>query len=121
MITKLLGPLEIGKVFSVLAAFQAMMPLLASPTYGFIYKRTVATFPGKATFVYICFLVFFINFHPGVFLLFSAGLYLLMVSLLFLANLKMRNSAAAATVDPEPEQMQKFLEKQMVSIKDKVL
>ena len=33
----------------------------------------------------------------------------------------MRNSAAAATVDPEPEQMQKFLEKQMVSIKDKVL
>jgi len=94
MITKLLGPLEIGKVFSVLAAFQAMMPLLASPTYGFIYKRTVATF-------------------PGVFLLFSAGLYLLMVSLLFLANLKMRNSAAAATVDPEPEQMQKFLEKQM--------
>ena len=47
MITKLVGPLEIGKVFSVLAAFQATMPLLGNPTYGFIYKATVATFPGK--------------------------------------------------------------------------
>ena len=49
MITKLIGPLEIGKVFSVLAAFQAIMHLIASPAYGFIYKRTVATFPGNSS------------------------------------------------------------------------
>eukprot|EP00090_Calanus_glacialis_P015112 TRINITY_DN23975_c0_g1_i1.p1 TRINITY_DN23975_c0_g1~~TRINITY_DN23975_c0_g1_i1.p1 ORF type:complete len:391 (-),score=72.69 TRINITY_DN23975_c0_g1_i1:84-1100(-) len=95
MITKLIGPLEIGKVFSVLAAFQAMMPLIASPAYGFIYKRTVATF-------------------PGVFLLCSAGLYVLMVFLLALANWRMRKAEGVdKDMDAEPQQLERFLEKQM--------
>ena len=39
-------PWEIGTVFSVIAAVQAMMPILASPLYGFLYKQTLASFPG---------------------------------------------------------------------------
>lgn len=87
MITKLVGPLEIGKVFSVLAAFQATMPLLGNPTYGFIYKATVATF-------------------PGVFLLFSVGLYVMMLMILWLANRRMVAPEAGA----EPHQLERFLE-----------
>ena len=39
-------PWEIGTVFSVIAALQAMMPILASPLYGFLYKQTLTSFPG---------------------------------------------------------------------------
>ena len=46
MISKFIGPMEIGKVFSVAGAFQAAIPLIGSPAFGFIYKQTVATFPG---------------------------------------------------------------------------
>merc|ERR1719348_1649628 len=95
MITKLVGPLEIGKVFSVLAAFQATMPLLGNPTYGFIYKATVATF-------------------PGVFLLFSVGLYLLMLAILGLANWRMVEQTAAPEAGADPQQLERFLESKVM-------
>ena len=39
-------PWEIGTVFSVIGAVQAMMPIIASPIYGFLYKQTLTYFPG---------------------------------------------------------------------------
>merc|ERR1712013_18044 len=95
MITKLVGPLEIGKVFSVLAAFQATMPLLGNPTYGFIYKATVATF-------------------PGVFLLFSVGLYLLMLVILWLANWRMVEQTVSPEAGADPQQLERFLESKVM-------
>ena len=41
-----MNPWEIGTVFSVIAALQAMIPILASPLYGFLYKKTLTYFPG---------------------------------------------------------------------------
>ena len=41
-----MNPWEIGTVFSVIAALQAMIPILASPLYGFLYKETLTYFPG---------------------------------------------------------------------------
>ena len=53
----------------------------------------------------------------GVFLLCSAGLYVLMVFLLALANWRMRKAGGADTeVDAEPQQLERFLEKQLVVI-----
>lgn len=45
MISKFVEPHEVGKVFSVVGAIQALMPFAASPTFGFLYRSTVATFP----------------------------------------------------------------------------
>ena len=33
-------------MFSVIGAVQAMMPIIASPIYGFLYKQTLTYFPG---------------------------------------------------------------------------
>lgn len=33
-------------MFSVIGAVQAMMPIIASPLYGFLYKQTLTYFPG---------------------------------------------------------------------------
>ena len=49
LITKLVGQYEVGAMFSILAAIQAMVPMVAIPFYGFLYKHTVATF--SATFL----------------------------------------------------------------------
>ena len=53
MITKLVGPYEIGKVFAVNGSIQALMPFAASPTFGLLYRSTVADFPQAFLFLII--------------------------------------------------------------------
>ena len=66
-------PWEIGTVFSVVGALQAMMPLLASPMYGFLYKRTLASL-------------------PGAFLLLNVGLYVVVMFLVLWVYTRMRST-----------------------------
>ena len=45
MITKNVNPDEVGKVFSIVGTFQALLPFVSSPIFGFLYRETVADFP----------------------------------------------------------------------------
>ena len=53
MITKLVGPYEIGKIFAVNGSIQALIPLAASPIFSLLYKNTVADFPQAFLFLII--------------------------------------------------------------------
>lgn len=75
LVTKSVEPLEVGAIFSIMGAFQAMMPLISSPLYGFMYKATITTF-------------------PGAFLLFTAALYVVVAVLLIGVNIGMRKVEA---------------------------
>ena len=45
MITKNVNPDEVGKVFSIVGTFQALLPFVSSPIFGFLYRETVGYFP----------------------------------------------------------------------------
>ena len=53
LISKIVQPDEIGKVFSVLAIFQAMLPFVGTPLFGMLYKNKThgATFMLQTVFV----------------------------------------------------------------------
>ena len=51
MITKNVNPDEVGKVFSIVGTFQALLPFAASPSFGFLYRATVEHFP--AAFIFL--------------------------------------------------------------------
>ena len=53
MITKLVHANEVGKVFSVVGTFQAIMPFIAGPMYGFLYRSTVSYQPAAFLFLII--------------------------------------------------------------------
>ena len=51
LITKIVQPDEVGRVFSVVAIFQAILPFIGSPLFGLLYKNTVATHPNAFIFL----------------------------------------------------------------------
>ena len=51
LITKCVNPDEVGKIFSIVGAFQALLPFGSSPLFGFLYRATVATFPAAFLFL----------------------------------------------------------------------
>ena len=51
LITKCVDPDEVGKIFSIVGAFQAFLPFASSPLFGFLYRATVATFPAAFLFL----------------------------------------------------------------------
>ncbi|XP_066957091.1 lysosomal proton-coupled steroid conjugate and bile acid symporter SLC46A3-like [Macrobrachium rosenbergii] len=51
VISKLVPQEEVGAIFSLLASWEAIVPLISAPVYTFVYNVTVATFPGTIYFV----------------------------------------------------------------------
>ena len=51
LITKIIHPDEVGRVFSVVAIFIAILPFIGSPMFGLLYKNTVATQPNAFIFL----------------------------------------------------------------------
>lgn len=45
-LSKAVDPADIGKVFSLTTSLESLTPLFAAPLYTFVYKQTLATFPG---------------------------------------------------------------------------
>merc|ERR1719219_3249136 len=58
IMTKLVGPLEIGKLLAAIGVIQALMPFASSPIFSLLYRSTVNDFPQAFLFVVIA--VFFI-------------------------------------------------------------
>jgi len=68
LVTKCVGPFEVGSVFAVMGAFQAMVPVFSGPIYGLMYKSTITSF-------------------PGAFLIFTAGVYVFVAQVLTAVHL----------------------------------
>ena len=60
LISKTVEPNEVGKVFSIVGTFQALLPFMASPAFNFLYGHTVGYFP--SAFVYLIMGIRAINF-----------------------------------------------------------
>ena len=45
LITKYVEPDEVGKIFSIVGTFQALLPFASGPLFGFLYRDTVAFLP----------------------------------------------------------------------------
>ena len=56
--TKEVDKSEIGRIFSVVGLGQAIVPLIANPLFGLIYKATLQTLPGAYLLTIVGMLVF---------------------------------------------------------------
>ena len=45
LLSKLVDPMDVGKLFAINGAIQALIPFLSNPTFAFIYRKTVETMP----------------------------------------------------------------------------
>ena len=68
-ISKFLEDNEVGKAFTVLAIFASVLPFLTKPFFSFLYKETMADFPGAwillVAILYIFVLLVLIYCHFG--------------------------------------------------------
>ena len=58
MISKNVNSDEVGKVFSIVGTFQALLPFISGPTFNFLYKSTVEDFPQAWVFLVLAIRVF---------------------------------------------------------------
>ena len=58
MISKNVRSDEVGKVFSIVGTFQALLPFISGPTFNFLYKSTVEHFPQAWVFLVLAIRVF---------------------------------------------------------------
>ena len=50
ILSKIVGPLDVGKVLAVLGALQSLIPFMSSPFFAYIYRSTLATTPNAFIF-----------------------------------------------------------------------
>ena len=74
LISKNVRANEIGRVFSVVGVFQAVLPFITGPAFGFLYKDTVAH-------------------QPNAFLLLVIGIKVLLFIVVVIVNVGMRREA----------------------------
>ena len=55
LLSKLVDPMDVGKLFAINGAIQALIPFLSNPTFAFIYRNTVDTMPNTFLFISIVF------------------------------------------------------------------
>ena len=53
LLSKLVDPMDVGKLFAINGAIQALIPFLSNPTFAFIYRNTVDTMPNTFLFISI--------------------------------------------------------------------
>ena len=58
MITKNVDADEVGKVFSIVATFQALLPFMSGPAYNYLYRYTVSYLPSAWVFLVIAIRLF---------------------------------------------------------------
>ena len=61
------------------------------------------------------------SLDSGVFLLFSVGLYLLMLVILWLANWRMVEQTVSPEAGADPQQLERFLESKVMKVSDEVV
>ena len=54
---QIVGTEDVGKIYSVLAFTQSLLPLAGVPFFGFLYRATVESFPGTFSLVTAAFAV----------------------------------------------------------------
>ena len=60
-ITKMFEKFEFGQILSIVSLVQCLVPLIASPSFGLIYKATLDTFEGSYLITVIALLPFIIG------------------------------------------------------------
>ena len=60
-ITKVFEEFEFGQILSMVSLVQCLVPLIASPLYGLIYKATLTTYEGSYLLIVVSMLPFIIG------------------------------------------------------------